>query len=101
MNKGVGMHACLYTCPKHGHQTVTYVDIHLSFSLFAHYIYIYVQDPSEVFDIFEAPTPEQIAGAKVDKLPPVKGQKKRSLVHAEGDWHRYVWLACMCVCVSN
>lgn len=41
-----------------------------------------------MFDIFEAPTPEQIAGAKVDKLPPVKGQKKRALVHAEGDWHR-------------
>jgi len=46
------------------------------------------KDPKELFDLFEPPTPEEIAGAKVEKIRP-SGQKKiRSLVHAEGDWHR-------------
>lgn len=48
------------------------------------------QDPKELFDLYEPPTPEQKAGAKVTALRPLGRRKARALVHAEGDWHRWV-----------
>lgn len=48
------------------------------------------QDPKELFDLYEPPTPEEKAGAKVTQLRPAGRRKARALVHAEGDWHRWV-----------
>lgn len=50
------------------------------------------QDPKELFDLYEPPTPEEKAGAMVTKLRPAGRRKARALVHAEGDWHRSVGL---------
>ena len=50
---------------------------------------IHRQNPKELFDLYEAPTPEEQAGAKVAKPKPMGKTMIRSKVHAEGHWHRY------------
>ncbi len=41
-----------------------------------------------MFDLYEPPTPEERAGAKVTQMRPLGERKARARVHAEGDWHR-------------
>lgn len=52
------------------------------------HVLLSLQDPKEMFDLYEPPTPEERAGAKVTQLRPSGLRKARAKVHAEGDWHR-------------